>query len=194
MTKYSDEELLELLKQNNEEAFTQIYRRYWESLFITAVKAVRAKEQAEDILQDVFLSLWNRRKDVVIEHSLGAYLHTSVRYKVIHYIEKNITRKDYLVLLTEMAVHSNFTSPELQFQVKELKQILHNAVATMPPKMQQVYNLSRTNHLTHKEIAAELNISTETVKKHIQHALQILKEALDQNKIAVCLFLPFLLK
>ena len=84
------------MKEDDQQAFTILYQRYWESLFITAVKALRGKQEAEDVLQDVFLSFWNRRKELNIEGSLVAYLQTSIRYKAIHYIEKNITRRDYL--------------------------------------------------------------------------------------------------
>jgi RNA polymerase sigma-70 factor (family 1) len=193
MVNHSDGELLKLLKEDSQQAFAQIYRRHWEALFITAAKALRGKEEAEDVLQDVFLSLWNRRKDLIIEHSLAAYLHTSVRYKVIHYIEKNITRRDYLVLLTEMAVHTHPASAEHQLNLKEVQQILGDAITKMPAKMQQVYRLSRMQNLSHKEIADQLGISTETVKKHIQHALQIIKTALENNKISSCLLLAYLL-
>ncbi|OQP55760.1 hypothetical protein A4D02_04900 [Niastella koreensis] len=158
-----------------------LYRRYWESLFATAARALRSKTDAADLVQDIFLSIWNRRHDLRINGSLGAYLHTSVRYNVIKYIEKNITRRDYLVLLTEVLVHSQPPDAESQIQIKELQHTIQSAVEQMPKKMREVYQLSRKHHLSHKEIAERLDISDETVKKHIQHALQIIKTAISLN-------------
>lgn len=175
---YTDEQLLHQMKQDDQDAFTLVYRRYWEGLFLTAAKVLRSKEEAGDVVQDVFLALWNRRHDLNINGSLEAYLQTSARYKAIEFIRKNLVRRDYLALLAELAVNTSSLSPELQVQFKEVEQIIHSTVAQMPPKMQEVYLLSRQQQLTHKEIAEKLGISVETVKKHIQHALQLIKTAI----------------
>ena len=171
----TDNLLLQDMNDNNEETFTSIYQRYWEELFVTAVKALRGKEEAADVVQDVFLSFWNRRKELTIKGSLAAYLHTSVRYKCIHYIQKNITRRDYLLLLSEVEMGSFLTTVESDLQLKELQQTINKTVAKMPPKMQEVYKLSRHDHLSYKEIAGNMSISVETVKKHIHHAINLIK-------------------
>jgi RNA polymerase sigma-70 factor (ECF subfamily) len=183
---HTDEVLLLQLAADDEAAFSAIYNRYWESLFITAAKVLRGKEEAADVVQDVFLSLWNRRKEIRVTGSLNAYLQTSARYKAIHYIEKNITRRDYLSLLTETSAQL-LPTPELQLQLKEVQAVIHDAVNQMPPKMREVYQMSRQQHLSHQEIAERLGISTETVKKHIQHALQLIKEALGARSLALLL-------
>jgi RNA polymerase sigma-70 factor (family 1) len=190
---HTDDVLLTRMSNDDQEAFTLIYRRYWEELFVTAAKALRGQQEAEDVVQDVFLSIWNRRKELHIEGSLDAYLQVSVRYKAIHYIEKNITRRDYLALLTDVAVNNLPASIEIQLQLKEVQETIHNTVAQMPPKMQEVYRLSRQQHLTHKEIAKQLGISVETVKKHIQHAMQLIKTALAPHSATVSMTLLYLL-
>ena len=182
---HTDDLLLEDMDDNNEEAFTSIYRRYWEELFFTAVKALRGKEEAADVVQDVFLSFWNRRHELNIQGSLAAYLHTSVRYKCIHYLEKNIHRRDYLLLLSEVEISSSLTSAESDLQLKELQETINKTVAKMPSKMQEVYKLSRNDHLSHKEIAGNMSISVETVKKHIQHAMHLIKINLPAGSLMV---------
>ena len=191
---HTDETLLSLVADDDKEAFTMLYRRYWESLFATASRALRSKTDAADLVQDIFLSIWNRRHDLRINSSLGAYLQTSVRYSVIKYIEKNITRRDYLVLLTEVLVNSQPPDAESQIQVKELQHTIQSAVEQMPKKMREVYQLSRKHHLSHKEIAERLDISDETVKKHIQHALQIIKTAISLNATTFAVLLLQYLK
>jgi RNA polymerase sigma-70 factor (family 1) len=178
---HTDETLLLLVADGDKDAFTTLYRRYWQPLFASASRALRSKNDAADLVQDIFLSIWNRRHDLNITGSLAAYLQTSVRYKVIKYIEKNITRRDYLVLLTEMLVIYQPPDAESQLQIKELQFAIQSAVDQMPNKMREVYQLSRKHHLTHKEIAERMGISDETVKKHIQHALQNIKTAIRQN-------------
>lgn len=180
----SDNELLIHIGNADEEAFSLIYQRYWEDLFVTAVRTLRGKEAAADVVQDVFVSLWNRRFELNITTSLVAYLHTSVRYKCMHYIEKNITRHDYLTRLAETVDQYQSENITENLQLKELRQVLHEVVEQMPARMQEVYKLSRNEYLSHKEIANILNISSETVKKHIQHALEQIKSSLISRVIA----------
>jgi RNA polymerase sigma-70 factor (ECF subfamily) len=181
----TDENLLALIADDDTAAFTTLYRRHWEALFVTAVRVLRSRNEAADVVQDVFTNVWNRRRELNITGSLTAYLQTSVRYKAIHYIEKNITRRDYLALLTEVATESLPPDAETRLEVKEMQAVIAGAVAQMPPKMREVYLLSRQDQLSHKEIAARLGISDETVKKHIQHALQLVKNAIGNSSISL---------
>lgn len=190
----TDEDLLQQMAEGNPDAFSVLYRRYWEDLFATAVKALRGKEEAIDVLQNVFLSLWNRRNELNIKGSLAAYLHTSVRYKCIHHIEKNITRRDYLVHLAEVATSTTSENADINLQLKEIAQIVNKTVAKMPAKMQEVYKLSRQEHLSHKEIADFMGISVETVKKHIQHALHLIKKDLPPQTFALFIFMYSVLR
>lgn len=181
----SNEELLQQMATGDKQAYTELYNRHWEDLFITAAKALRGKEEAADVVQDVFLSLWNRRNELNLLGSLTAYLHTCVRYKCIHYIEKNITRRDYLYQLQEVIVSSFPTNAEIDLELKEVQQTIYKAVAKMPPKMRKVYKLSRQQQLTHKEIAENMSISVETVRKHIHHALHLIRRDLLPHTLSL---------
>ncbi|MBN8859859.1 MAG: RNA polymerase sigma-70 factor [Sphingobacteriales bacterium] len=189
---YTDKELLERISENDSTAFTILYRRYWEEMFVVAVKALREKTNAADVIQDVFLSLWNRRHTLKIEGSLINYLHTAVRYKAIHHIEKNVTRRDYLAVLADVSVNWLPPNAEVDLQLEELQKALSSAVTKMPPKMQQVYILSRQQQLSHKEIAEQLSVSVETVKKHIQHALQLIKTAIQYTPTFISVLISYL--
>lgn len=188
---YTDAELLQLIREDCDFAFNLLFRRYWEDLFITATNALRSREEAADVLQDVFLSLWNRKNELDIKGSVAAYLHTSVRYKCIHYIEKNITRRDYLVHLADVAVSFYHPNAQINLELKELEHAIKNSIAKMPPKMRKVYQLSRYEHLSYKEISKSMSISVETVKKHIQHALYLIRKDLTHYTFGVLLLLFF---
>lgn len=180
---YTDEALLRLMENGDREAFSALYRRYWETLFVTAVKVIQDREEAADIVQEIFLSIWNRRYTLSVSGSLAAYLQTSIRYKATQHIAKNITRRNYLATLNKLAEERSAAHPEMLLQVKELQQAVDHVVATMPQKMREVFLLSRQDLLSHKEIASRLGISEETVKKHIQHALRLIKRAVGQTPV-----------
>lgn len=184
---FTDKELLQRISEDDNTAFTILYRRYWEEIFAVAAKVLRDKTDACDVIQDVFLSLWRRRHELNIEGPVINYLHKAVRYKAIHYIEKNITRRDYLALLADVSVNWLPPNAEVNLQLEELQKTLSSVVTQMPPKMQQVYILSRQEQLSHKEIAEQLSVSVETVKKHIQHALQLIKTSLQYTSALISL-------
>ena len=186
---HTDQDLLNRIKQHDTTAFTLLYQRYWENLFVTAVKVTRSKEDARDIVQEIFLSFWNRRNDLDIMGSLDGYLQTCVHYKAIRYIEKNITRRRYLEVLLETAEINQVPDAETMLKLKDLQQAVSSAVSQMPSRMRQVYQLSRQEQLSHKEIAVMLGISDETVKKHIHHALQYIRSAIDQTTIPYAILL-----
>ena len=189
----SDDDLLRRMAEDDQGAFTLLYRRHWETLFITTVKVIGNREDAEDIIQEVFASLWNRRKALNLTGPLAGYLHTSVKYKAISYIDRNITRRHYLAALAKVAEAGVPASPEVLLRVKEVQQLIASVIGNMPPKMQEVFQLSRREHLSHREIATRLGISEETVKKHIQHALQLIKSAMGKTPASIPALLFYLL-
>jgi RNA polymerase sigma-70 factor (family 1) len=189
----SDEDLLHRMADDDQAAFTCLYRRHWEALFISTVRVIGNREDAEDIIQEVFASLWNRRKVLTLTGQLAGYLQVSVKYKAINYIDRNITRRHYLETLSRVADAGTAASPEVLLRVKEVQQLIQTVIGNMPPKMREVFQLSRREHLSHKEIAIRLGISEETVKKHIQHAMQLLRSALGKAPASIPALLFYLL-
>jgi RNA polymerase sigma-70 factor (family 1) len=189
----SDEDLLRRMADDDQAAFTCLYRRHWEALFISTVRVIGNREDAEDIIQEVFASLWNRRKALNLTGRLAGYLQVSVKYKAINYIDRNITRRQYLETLSRVADAGTAASPEVLLRVKEVQQLIQTVIGNMPPKMREVFQLSRREHLSHKEIAIRLGISEETVKKHIQHAMQLLRSALGKAPASIPALLFYLL-
>jgi len=173
----TDTELARLIAIGDKHAFTILYRRHWKVLISTATRVLRSADQAEDIVQEIFYNLWSKREETVITGSVISYLHSSVRYKALNIIGRDIFQKDYLLALYETIELSDKTNAQSQLQLKELELTIKVAINNMPDKMQKVYILSRNEHLTHQQISDRLGISKETVKKHIQHALHLIKNA-----------------
>lgn len=164
---YSDNALLILLKKDDELAFNEVYHRYWKILFTIASSRLRDAQAAEDIIHDVFASLWKNRHLSDI-NSLQHYLASSTRYLVFKVIRKNgyahlykETSRDIIPEFDlENALHNKYL---LEFIAKE--------VGTLPEKCRMVFKYSREKGMTNKEIALEMNITSKTVENQINKAL-----------------------
>ena len=174
---YIDWELVERLQNSEEEALTKIYNKYWEVMYLAAYNLVKDQSVCEDIVQEVFISLWQRREKLQIEVSLKSYLYTSTVYKVYdHFTKSNKMATDEPLDDFENKIATS--NPETPLMHQELIGHLDAVIETLPDKCKEVYKLSRENMLTNKEIAEQLNISQRTVEGHISKALKILKESL----------------
>lgn len=172
----SDSELTVLLEQGDRNAFTEIYNRYWKKLFTIAGQKVFELEEAREIVQNIFISLWERRDTLKIEGSLSAYLSVSVKYRIINSLDKHYIRKKYLDSLPAVSEIDNSTQEWLEFE--ELKELLSALVADLPEKCRIVFTMSREQGMSQKEIAHELDISEKTVEAHMGKAIKKLKTGL----------------
>ena len=177
----TDEKLLQLLRANNEQAFKEIYIRYWKPIFEAAWHRLASKEVAKELAQTIFLRIWEKRNSIHITH-LPSYLQTAIKNSVINYVEASMVHKKYL----QHVVHTGSTTcqgTESTLTFHELSQAIEKAIAMLPEKTRQVFRLSRFDHLSTREIATSLNISEKTVEYHITQSLKTLrlylKEYLD---------------
>jgi RNA polymerase sigma-70 factor (family 1) len=171
----SDMQLIGRLKADDEAALTMIYRRYWQSLFKAAYNILKDRQACEDIIQELFIKLWDCRAEVEIAISLKAYLYASVRYGVYRQIRSGSVNSeifdDLIERLHTPATHNSIEHKELLLQINQV-------IDTLPEKCREVYKLSREECLSHKEIAVQLNISTKTVENHLTKALRQLRGSL----------------
>lgn len=180
---FTDEELLGLLKNNDEAAFTEIYSRYWQALLHTAFHILQDKEAVQDIVQNVFISLWTRRSEANIKN-INAYLHQAARFSVFKAIREMRHDRTFYERLTAATVDI-ITDDPLMF--KEQQQLIQQLIDTMPKDWKEAFLLSRENNMTYKQIAELLGISEKTVEKRISRSLQFLRSGLTMT-----LFIIFL--
>ena len=173
-------ELLYLLRNGDEKAFRKLYDLYWEKLFISAYNKLKDRELCEDILQEVFIGLWNKRNTLIIQTSLQNYLYASVTYKVYDVFRKN---HDFLKneLLEKFEQRIQDANPETLLMHQELIYQIEMAIDALPEKSRIVFKLSREEQLSYIEIAEKLNISVKTVEAHISKSLRLLRNSLGTN-------------
>ena len=170
---YSDEGLLKLLRQQELGAFEEIYLRYWKKLYSAAYKRIQSREVCEELVQDIFTSLWVNRGTTKVE-MLSAYLFSAVKYKVINYLEKEMSHKHYAEM-KQATTTSIDNSTEEAVLLNELNKALEIEINKLPPKRQQIFKMSRQEHLSIKQVASHLGISEKTAENQLGKALKVLK-------------------
>ncbi len=184
-TTYTDEQLLSLLKHSEEKAFTEIYNRYWDKLLAIAFNHTRNKSVAKDIVQNLFVGLWNRRDQLQVD-SLEHYLATAIKFAVFkEYYRK---QKREAGLIAKLTV-SEEVDIEEQVNAKFLEQYIYGIVEQLPPKCRLVFKYSRVRHLNIREIANEMGIAQKTVEAHLTKALKTIRQELRESGLLIILFI-----
>jgi RNA polymerase sigma-70 factor (ECF subfamily) len=176
--KISDTHLLAQLKLGNENAFTEIYNKYWAVLYLHARHMLHNRDEARDIVQEVFTGFWNKSKDLEVDTNINAYLYRSTRNSVLNLIRKEKSKSHYITKIGEFYEKGEF-STDAQVNFNELKRLIDHEIELLPKKMRQVFEMSRNEHLSYAKISDQLNISELTVKKQISKAIHILRHKLD---------------
>ncbi|TCD26528.1 sigma-70 family RNA polymerase sigma factor [Pedobacter psychrodurus] len=173
----SDSNLFELIKASNHLAYTSIIDKYWEELFRHIYPKIKNSEDAKDIVQDIFLSLWKNRLNISLNEkdSLAPYLFRSAKYAVINYFSRpGITIADEQKLSAALNAPSE-TKTDDKLLINELQNLLEREVNQLPERLQLPYRLSREQDLSIREIAKKLSLSEQTVKNNISAALSAIR-------------------
>lgn len=174
----TDPELVTLLNEGNHSAFAEIYERYGMMIYYKVNQMLRDEEAAKDVVQDVFTSLWAKSALLKAESNLPGYLYIASRNKVLNLIQSGNTRNDFL---KSIAKYMTEVSTETMDAIdeRELMSVIAQEISKLPDKMKHVFELSRLENLSHKEIALQLGISEHTVKVQVHNALVILRDKLS---------------
>ena len=179
LSNYNDEQLFELLQTGNGDAFNTIFDRYHKRLFMAAYRKLQDAKEANDIVQDVFLWLWNKKETLNAPTNLKAYLVQVVRNKCVDVIRKNTSTRNYKQqYIWQLTTTSANTTP---IENKELGQHLTDAIAMITPASRLAFEELYLHQKSLKEIAGEVGINEQSVKNHIHRALKILRENLKHD-------------
>lgn len=184
--KFSELELIELLKRDDQSAFTEIYSRYKAPLFIHAYNLLNDEDEAKDILQQVFLNLWVRREQIDNRANFASYLYTAVKNRFLTQVAHQAVESKYLDSLVDFANQGECLTDH-SLREKQLWAIIDKELASLPVRMRLVFEMSRKKQMSHKEIAGELGITEKTVKNQINGTLKVLRK-----KLGIFIYLLFL--
>jgi RNA polymerase sigma-70 factor (family 1) len=171
-----NEQLVQRFQSGDSKAFEEIYDRYWLKLYSLAFTQIGTKEEAEDLIHNLFESLWKKRSELAIRN-LTTYLIASVKYMSVAYIKSQINMRKYQEYLIFQEIN-RATSTEDIINFSDLQKAVEEAMKTLPEKTVEIFKMSRFDKKSVREIAEHLQLSEKAVEYHITKSLKVLKEHL----------------
>ncbi|MEM7110341.1 MAG: RNA polymerase sigma-70 factor [Bacteroidota bacterium] len=169
--------IIQSIKNGDNEAFEELFKRYYNPLFNLAFGILKTEDTAEEQVQEVFIKLWERRSMLKMDTKLFSYLVVSVRNRCYNCIRDQKVEKKYAESQVQQYRDQIFSEEYNQYD-EALIGKLHQAIDQMPEKCREVFKLSRFEGLSHKQIAERLSISTKTIENHITKGMKILRAKL----------------
>ncbi|WP_298737974.1 RNA polymerase sigma-70 factor [uncultured Chitinophaga sp.] len=187
--KLSDQDLAALLREGDEAAFKAVYQQYWDKLLALAGRRLGNIDEAEDVVQDIFLHLWKRRESFELKVNFEHYFAVAVKFEVINRLAKRSREQERdHAFAKETPGHQAPLLPA--FDLEQLQKQLEATISTLPPKCQLVFRMSRRTDYTNKKIAEQLHISEKAVEKQVTRALKLLKSRFGPMLTLALLLLP----
>jgi RNA polymerase sigma-70 factor, ECF subfamily len=184
----SEKEVLQTIQSGNESAFEMIFKAYYQPLCRYAYSFLEDKEEAEEVVQSAFITVWEKRKSLDIQTSLKSYLYRMVRNSCLNVIKHEKVKQQHVA--HELAVTEvSYESVSQKVYATELEIKISEAMKALPEQCRLVFQLSRFEELKYQEIADQLKISVKTVENHMGKALKIMREQLKEYLPLFLLFM-----
>lgn len=183
-----DNDTIVRLREGDITSFNSVYKTYRSRLYANILKLVKSPEIALDILQDVFISMWNHRQKIDIEQSFESYIFKIAQNKVYDFFRKASRDKKLEETLIKLSASQEY-NPIETFYLKENYNLLEQEIEKLPTKCKEVFKLCKIEGKSYNEVAILLNISTATINNHIVKATKMLKKNLSNADFLMLLFL-----
>lgn len=174
----SDDELVTLLREGNHLAYSEIYNRYFYLMFVFAYKKLRDEELAKDFVQELFTKLWVKKETILKNGNLSQYLYISLRSRMFDFFAHQKVQTKYIDSLKGFASANLVEFTDHLIREKQLREYIEVQTKSLPKKMREVFEMSRKQHLSNKEIAEELGTTESNVSHHVNNAIKILRTKL----------------
>ncbi|MBC8985159.1 RNA polymerase sigma-70 factor [Pedobacter sp. N36a] len=181
-TGFTEQELLEEVAGGNESAFKLLYEKYAGKVFTMGMKYLKSPFLAQDAVQEVFVKVWKNRQQLTNLNSFPAWLTIITRNQLINDLQRQIPMESLTGIHPDVIDHQQLNSGN-EVDFRELEKVIKLGIDTFSPRQQQIYKLSREEGLSHKQIAAQLNISYDMVREHMSNALKNLRKFLENHYI-----------
>lgn len=184
-SKHTDQELVAHLQSGNEHAFTEIFNRYRSPLFQFIYKKTGDEEIARDIVQDVFVKIWDGRRKINLTGSLSSYLYRAVFNRSLDVLKHHAVREEYIASFQQM-IQAVQADADHRIRERDMERVIELELAALPARMREVIQLRRKEYLSNREIAERLELSEQTVETHMKRALRVLRVRLMLLIIIIC--------
>lgn len=185
--KTHEQVLILLLKKGSSDAFDKIYQMYSKRLYAYSIQFTKSSEEAEEIVQDVFVNLWKNKENIRQNDTLESFLFIMAKHLLINAYRSMINHpvyEEYIYHLDKLSINNTYQNIEYDEFVRKLER----EISKLPPTQQKVIRLSRLQELSNKEVAERLSLSEQTVKNQLSLGLKTLRENLDKILIIIILF------
>ncbi len=184
----SEYDLLDRLRKGDHDAFTQLYEKYSVLLIPTILRLLKSQELTEELLQKLFIKIWDSREQIDPEKSFKAYVYR-IAQNMVYYSFREDSRQKRLLDFVISQKSESYSHIEENLIHREMEELIQAALEKLPPKRREVYRLFRYEEKSYKEISELLHISTSTINDHLQKANKFLREELNNNEFVWLLFL-----
>jgi RNA polymerase sigma-70 factor (ECF subfamily) len=183
----SDEELMNVIKADNMFAFDELYKKYCKRIYKFGYSILKSQEETENLVQEVFLHLWENRHKVEKDSSVKSYIFTITYNSAISIIRKKSSEAKFIEYVKSL--QENYEEPvDIELEYNELADRLDEIVNTLPLRQKEVYLLHRVEGLKYKEIAERLNLSVNTIENHMARALKTIRFKLGNYSLIGILY------
>lgn len=174
----SEKETIQLLKNDSHEAFSELYNIYWEQVYNFSRLYITSSEDAREVVQEVFVKLWEVRSFLKEEENFKGFLFIITRNIIFDHSKRNFNENFYKTSVLQAFNEGNikeYYEQEDTLYATQLSELIDRLIDSMPTKQREVFLLSRKEHLSYKEISERLGISQKTVEIHISKSIKFLK-------------------
>jgi RNA polymerase sigma-70 factor (family 1) len=183
---YSDEQLLETIRNGNDAAYAELFNRHWDHVYRMIYSRIRNAATTEEMAQEIFMKLWDKRNELAIEN-FPAYLYTCVKHRCLNYIESRITQQKHWVYYREfLSAYDDSTNRTIE--LNDLRNALDKGLETIPEKSKMIFRLSKLEGKSLKEISEQMKLSQKAVQYHLTRSARELRIYLKEFIVSILLF------
>lgn len=179
------------IRKDDKNAFGLLFQKYSKKVYGLALHYFHNQDDAEEIVQEVFLKIWIKRKSIHSAEAFTSFLYTTAKNMIFDSFKKEINHKAYAEYLSKSRFHQQTENTEETIFFNDLEKIYTELLDELPAKRKEVFTLSRQEGCTNQQIAEKMNISVKTVEEHIYQSLKFLKQIIKKKYELILLFFTF---
>jgi RNA polymerase sigma-70 factor (ECF subfamily) len=168
------------IQEGDIKTFERVFRLYYPSLCLYAYGITGRREAAEEIVQELFYTLWKNRESLQIAHSLKTYLYGAVQKQFIKYCEHNSVRERHRQYVVSTETEASTSDPQQLMEYQELEEVINRTLKKLPDRRYRIFKMHHTGGLKYKEIAEELSLSVKTVEAEMTKTYRTLREEIEK--------------